>query len=145
MNSYSTGNVTGNGDTGGLVGFSDNFGHIYKTYSTGQVLYFPSGSSGSAGGLVGLYEGMLALSDSFWDTETSGMGNSDGGIRKTTLEMQAIATFTNWDIVDISVFKATPLLMTGITNVTSHLRVDLYFILIEGVIGKNLVAQLGLN
>lgn len=105
MNSYSTGNVTGNGNTGGLVGFSDNFGHIYKTYSTGQVLYFPSGSSGSAGGLVGLYEGMLALSDSFWDTETSGMGNSDGGIGKTTLEMQAIATFTNWDIVDISVFN----------------------------------------
>ena len=104
-NSYSTGIVTGNGETGGLVGFSDNVGHISKTYSTGQVLYFPSGTgSGGSGGLVGLYEGMLALSDSFWDTETSGMATSDGGIGKTTLEMQSVVTFTNWDIVDISSF-----------------------------------------
>jgi len=40
-----------------------------------------------------------SISSSFWDIETSGKYTSDGGIGKTTLEMQTESTFTDagWD------------------------------------------------
>ncbi len=50
------------------------------------------------------------MSDSFWDVETSGMEESDGGTGKTTAEMMDIATFTDtetkgleepWDMVAV--------------------------------------------
>jgi len=39
---------------------------------------------------------------SFWDKVTSGCEYSDGGIGKTTAQMQTMSTFTNagWDFVD---------------------------------------------
>jgi len=41
------------------------------------------------------------VSNSFWDTETSGQATPDGGTGKTTVEMQDIATFlgADWSIV----------------------------------------------
>ena len=53
----------------------------------------------NVGGLVGWnQEG--TVSNSFWDTETSGQATSDGGTGKTTAEMKDIATFSGaaWDI-----------------------------------------------
>jgi hypothetical protein len=45
------------------------------------------------GGLIG--ENIHGnVSNSFWDTETSGQATSDGGIGKTTAEMQDITTFS---------------------------------------------------
>jgi hypothetical protein len=43
------------------------------------------------------------VSESFWDTETSGQDTSDGGTGKTTTEMQEITTFSGatWDIVGV--------------------------------------------
>ena len=97
--SYSQGSVSGTNDwVGGLVGDNISSGSVINTYSTGSV-----NGSGIVGGLISANNGFV--SDSYWDTETSGMGTSDGGTGKTTLEMHAIATFTNWDIVDISVFN----------------------------------------
>jgi hypothetical protein len=51
------------------------------------------------GGLVGVDWGGT-VSNSFWDTKTSGQANSAGGTGKTTTEMQHIATFlwAAWDI-----------------------------------------------
>ena len=94
-NSYSTGNATGEWYVGGLVG--GNAGIMSNSYSTG----FVTGNS-SVGGLVGENdEG--TVSNSFWDTETSGQATSDGGTGKNTTEMQDITTFSDagWDIVAV--------------------------------------------
>ncbi len=101
--SYSTGVVSsGYGDAGGLVGI--NAGDLTCCYSTGEV------SGQSAGGLVGcgfvdvyLDNGGWGVfgtaTDCFWDTETSGQTTSEGGISKTTAQMQTAKTFlqAGWD------------------------------------------------
>jgi len=45
-----------------------------------------------------------AVSNSFWDTDTSGQADSAGGTGKTTTQMKNIATFTGagWDIVAVA-------------------------------------------
>jgi len=102
--SYSTGNVTaGIGNIGGLIGYSD--GYVEKSYSTG----FVTGTPGSVGGLVG--RGVTTrISDSYWNTETSGQETSDGGEGKTTSEMQTQSTFTDagWDFTSIWYMKNYP-------------------------------------
>jgi hypothetical protein len=77
------------------VGYND-YGTITTSYSTGLV-----GVEIIAGGLVGLRIGGVAT-QSFWDTQTSGQTRSDGGIGKTTAEMQTADTFLEmgWDFVD---------------------------------------------
>ena len=101
-NSYSTGSVTGNSSVGGLVGQNGNT--VSNSYSTGSV----TGNS-SVGGLVGqnVYG---TVSDSFWDTETSGQATLDGGTGKTTAEMQDIATFSGaaWDIIAVALSQTDP-------------------------------------
>jgi hypothetical protein len=94
--SYSSANVTGRWLIGGLVG--QNRGTVNKSYSAGRVT-----GNEDTGGLVGRnYEG--TVSDSFWDTETSGQATSDGGTGKTTAEMQDIATFSGagWNIIAVA-------------------------------------------
>jgi hypothetical protein len=95
-NSYSTSSVTGDVNVGGLVGI--NWGTVSNSYSTGSV----TGNS-SVGGLVGLNHGGT-VSNSFWDTETSGQATSAGGTGKTTAEMQDIATFSGagWNIIAVA-------------------------------------------
>ena len=95
-NSYSTGGVTGDWYVGGLVG--RNEGTASNSYSTGGVT-----GDWHTGGLVGgNVEG--TVSNSFWDTQPSGMEESDGGTGKTTAEMQDIATFVaaEWDITAVA-------------------------------------------
>jgi hypothetical protein len=60
------------------------------------------------GGLVGVNcppagENCGTVSNSFWDTETSGQAISDGGTGKSTAEMKSIVTFTGagWDIIAV--------------------------------------------
>ena len=93
-NSYATGSVTGDDNVGGLVGKNDKTGTISNSYATGNVT-----GELHVGGLMGRNQG--TESNSFWDTQTSGQGSSDGGIGKTTEEMMDIATFSGagWDIV----------------------------------------------
>jgi hypothetical protein len=96
-NSYSTGGVSGDDFTGGLVGLNGIGNVVSNSYSTGSV------SGGNyTGGLVGLSYG--TVTNSFWDTETSGQATSDGGTGKTTIEMKNIPTFSNagWDIVSVA-------------------------------------------
>ena len=101
--SYATGNVTGTVYVGGLVG--QNAGSVGNSYSTGNVT-----GSEHVGGLVGVIEGVGTVTNSFWDTETSGQATSDGGTGKNTTEMRDIATFTDtetegldepWDIITV--------------------------------------------
>jgi hypothetical protein len=124
--SCSTGNVSGDDYVGGLAGFS--FGAITDSYSTGSVsgvtwigglvgenysgIIDNSYSTGSiegasnVGGLIGLnYNNFGEITDSFWDVNTSGLDYSDGGVGKTTVEMQTKSTFTDagWDFVEEAV------------------------------------------
>ncbi len=96
-NSYATGRVTGNDHVGGLAGRNDITGSVSDSYSTGSV----TGSS-HAGGLVGTNAN--SVSNSFWDTQTSGQPTSDGGTGKTTEDMQDITTFSGagWDITTVA-------------------------------------------
>ena len=94
--SYATGSVSGTGDSfGGLVGY--NSGSIVGSYSIGSV----DGSRGRGGGLVDWNDGGVVTS-SYWNTETSGQSESDGGIGKTTLELQSPTgyegIFADWNV-----------------------------------------------
>jgi len=91
--SYATGSVTGDWYVGGLVGENDDYATIDDSYSTGSVT-----GNVSVGGLVGNNDG--TVSNSFWDTQTSGQGSSDGGTGKTTAQMKDFDTFdgVGWDI-----------------------------------------------
>jgi len=104
-NCYSTGSVNGGfGGVGGLVGRNDWGCKITECYSTGSVNGGIPGSS--VGGLVGYNTG--TVSNSFWDTETSGQSTSGGGTGKTTVEMKTQLTFTiaGWDFTNIWAMNA---------------------------------------
>ena len=94
FNCYATGSVSGTNAVGGLVGFA--WDDISDCYATGKV------SEGIInGGLVGV--NAASVSNCFWDTETSGIANSDGGTGKTTAEMKNKSTFTSagWDLSSV--------------------------------------------
>ena len=101
--SYATGNVTGYSDVGGLVGGND--GDVSNSYSAGSVT-----GDGNVGGLVGTSSDDQYVSNSFWDTETSGQATSDGGTGKNTTEMQDITTFSGatWDIIAVALNETNP-------------------------------------
>jgi hypothetical protein len=94
-NAYATGSVSGNDRVGGLVGFYDS-GTISNTYATSAV----SGTT-NIGGLIGFNNGVSTITNSFWDTQTTGQNASGGGTGKSSLEMKTLATFTSatWDFV----------------------------------------------
>jgi hypothetical protein len=101
-NSYSAGRVTGIECVGGLVGSNGDDGAVSNCYSTGTV----TGDT-HVGGLIGhsyFETGEGTVSDSFWDTQTSGQATSDGGIAKTTAETKSIATFSGagWNIAAVA-------------------------------------------
>ena len=85
--SYATGGVTGGDhtfDIGGLIG-QNSGGAVVASYTTSM---FTAGSnSGLMGGLIGRNEG--AVTGSYWDTNTSGRSTSDGGVGKTTSQLQS--------------------------------------------------------
>lgn len=98
-NSFATGDVEGSagGRIGGLVGHGER--DITYSYARGSVTD-RSGNNEYVGGLIGRHnEGRI--SNSFWDSEDSGMETSPGGIPKTTAELKNYATFflAGWDFV----------------------------------------------
>ncbi len=79
--SYSSGSVNGTDNVGGLTG--QNLGNIVTCYSTGSV----HGVS-DVGGLVGYSSHSLQYVRScVWDTDSSGLSASVGGLGLTTAEM----------------------------------------------------------
>jgi hypothetical protein len=59
------------------------------------------------------------VSNSFWDTETSGQSTSAGGTGKTTAQMKSFATFSSvgWIIVEVANPSARdPLYIWNIIN-----------------------------
>jgi len=71
---------------------------VSNSYSTGSVT-----GNEHVGGLVGV-NWVGTVSNSFWDTKTSGQATSAGGTGKTTAEMQDITTFLEaaWDIFTVA-------------------------------------------
>ena len=93
--SYSTGPVSSTSNTavvGGLAGW--NTGSVTASFSTGAV----SASADNVGGLIGLnrvgnrFDG--TVTDSYWDTGSSGQPASDGGTAKTGAELRAPTGYT---------------------------------------------------
>lgn len=93
--SYATGKVTGGSYVGGLVGQSR--GAINQSYATGRV----SGYSFSSGAFAGRSIG--TITNSYWNTETSGQanavgsGSSAGSTGLNTAQMFDAANFTGFD------------------------------------------------
>ena len=122
--SYAAGNVSGNGfaDVGGLVGDNQYTGVITAVYAMGAV----SGRADRHGGLIGLNRGVVtvcfstgevpqdggglierngddgAVTNCYWDTETSGQTESAGGDAKTTAELQSptgyAGPYADWNV-----------------------------------------------
>ncbi len=100
--SYATGSVTGGDDVGGLVGSAAASGVVVTaSYSTGAVM-----GTTNAGGLIGRArtsgQGITTVTDSYWDTESSGQATSAGGTGKTGAELRAPTAYTgiyaNWNV-----------------------------------------------
>ena len=100
--SYATGDVSGSFSVtaGGLVGAS--VGSTSYSYSTGSVSNEFSNESGRLGGLIGRLASGSEISDSYWDTTTSGLSAKYAGTGKTTDQLQEPAGYTgiyaNWNV-----------------------------------------------
>ena len=98
--SYATGSVSGGVDAvvGGLVGTGGLNSQIHTSYATGSV---SGGSGADVGGLVGLNEDFAGISDSYWDTTTSGttigIGLSVNGASATGLTTDQMFSVANYD------------------------------------------------
>ena len=92
---YATGRVVGDSEAGGLIG--RNTGDVNVSYATGLV----SGRS-TIGGLVGRNTGGGAISDSYWDSDTSGRTSGSNGQGQTTAELQlptaASGIYSAWNV-----------------------------------------------
>ena len=82
---YATGRVVGDFEAGGLIG--RNSGDVNVSYATGLV----SGRS-TIGGLIGRNASGGAVTDSYWDTTTS--GHITGVEGRTTAQLQAPTDYT---------------------------------------------------
>ena len=96
---YASGAVRGGNYTGGFLGkcgYEFPVGEIWNCYAVGAV-----DGNDYTGGFAG--ECNLWMVANFWDIETSGQANSDGGTGKTTVKMKQESTFTDvgWDFVEI--------------------------------------------
>lgn len=96
-NTYATGNVSGCNNVGGFVGYNYE-SQIKYSYSIGSV----TANAGNVGGFAAVLDGGT-ITACFWDTETSGQTESDGGEGKTTAEMKESSTYTEagWDFENI--------------------------------------------
>ncbi|MFZ3098438.1 MAG: DUF1566 domain-containing protein, partial [Desulfosalsimonadaceae bacterium] len=92
--SYAAVHVTGTGQyIGGLVG-KNSGGSITASYSSGKVT-----GDATAGGLAGVYDGTPDnVTDSYWNSETSGQDASEGGDPLTTAQMRQQSSFPIWDV-----------------------------------------------
>ena len=93
-NCYSTATAQGIYRVGGLLGFN-NYGTVSRSFAAGRT----EGVDWHVGGLIGTcYEGVTT--DSFWDCNSTGHGNSSGGVARTTELMWQRSTFLDagWDL-----------------------------------------------
>ncbi len=102
--SYAHGSVQGTSAVGGfagqMIGVDGGLACINQSYAVGNVV-----ADSNAGGLVGqkieFNNGQVQIVSSFWDTQTSGLTHSAGGIGLDTAAMQQAETFISagWDYI----------------------------------------------
>ena len=95
--SYATGAVSASGNgsyVGGLTGQIQRNFSIAASYAVGAVSA-SGGGTNRLGGLVGQIEGIgSSVTNSYWDTQTSGQTASAAGVGKTTSELQSPTGYT---------------------------------------------------
>ncbi len=142
---FATGNTSGVGNVGGLIGFYDNNAatqsySVTNCYAKGNSTgtgsdvgglvgeaqldvskSYSTGTSTAAsnsGGLIGNLNGGTVTA-SFWDKQTSGKTTSGGGTGKTTIEMKSPCTYENagWDFAgEIANGTSNPWTMNATDN-----------------------------
>ncbi len=80
-NSYAMGSVSGTAgaNVGGLIGLNENNNgseFVYSNYATGAV---SGGQAVRLGGLIGLDKSNASIANTYWDLDTSGIGNPHQG------------------------------------------------------------------
>jgi hypothetical protein len=88
--SYSVADVTGNEDVGAIAGY--NAVDLLTSFGAGKV----SGTT-NVGGAVGTDSGGT-VTETYWDTVSTGQSSSDGGTPLTTSEMQGSSAETNMNL-----------------------------------------------
>ena len=100
--SYTLSNVSGTENVGGLAGFIASTGpgvppgggSVTRAYASGTL----SGTT-NVGGFLGTTDGTAIITDSYWNTETSGHATTAGdAVGKTTAQLTDINTYVGWDI-----------------------------------------------
>lgn len=92
-NTYATGNVSGHHSIGGLVGATDS-SSITNAYASGVVT-----GAAAVGGLVGDAVNNTVITNSYWNTTTTGQSSSSaGGTGLSAAQAQHASNFTGWDI-----------------------------------------------
>ena len=101
-----TNGITGNAGAGGLVGATPSGSGITASFSTGAPTATGDGQIVRARGLVGVVFSTATVTNSYWDTETSGITDTGAGTSKTTSQLQtptaygtgANDIYKDWDI-----------------------------------------------
>ena len=97
-NCYATGSVKGSEFIGGLFG-GNVIANITNSYAIGSVT-----GNYPVGGFIGDNWAGGNNTNSYWDKTTSGMSSSDGGVGKTTTELQsptgATGIYSSWSTND---------------------------------------------
>ncbi len=126
ISGYATGSASGHGKVGGLIGV--NKSTVTAAYSISRVVLLPTESDPDyavSGGLVGLDDGGT-VNASYWNTQTSGQTNSDGGIGKTTEELRgpigAVGIYATWNAAwwDFGNSNQYPVLKYGSLSVSAQ-------------------------
>ena len=119
-NSYSmaTVTVTGIGNIGGLIGNLSYNGTIQYCYAAGKV----TAAGATIGGLVGNTSYSASASDSYYDKDVSEKNDTGKGTGKTTTEMKAGTTYSDWDFNEIwginpSINNGYPYLRVPVKNI----------------------------
>lgn len=107
LNSYSTGTVTGSTDVGGLVG--DNTGSVTHSYSVGKVV-----GTSTYGGLVGLNGTSATVTNSYYNSSTSGQSDTGKGAGRTTAQLKTQSTYVGWNFTNVWVLN--PSVNSGYPN-----------------------------
>ena len=87
-NSYATGQVSGTTNVGGLLGFI-NSGTASNTYAAGSVT---GSGTVTVGGLAGFINNGTTVSNSYWDTSTTGLSIACGTASAGTCSATGLAT-----------------------------------------------------
>lgn len=91
---YATGNVNGRNWVGGLLGYNNNGSIVSNSFSLGRV----TGTS-NVGGFAG--ENLGTITSSYYNKDLALLLDTGKGEPKTTTEMKSQATYVGWDFTDI--------------------------------------------